>query len=122
MDHYKGHSAMGNDKAAGLLRQLLDAGYLTNSEAARRAGVSLNTIKKALTGVSPSAPKLKAIAELFAPDDAARLVAAFGLPGLTSDHPATASEAEALAAIIDETEQMLAKLRDVYGKIMRDQA
>ena len=112
---------MTNQNAGDLLTELLRAAHLNNSEAARRAGVSLNTIKTYRAGTTPNPTKLKAVAALFAADDAARLVEAFGYPGLTNDARGV-DEAQVLADIIAETEHALTKLKDAYDKIMRGRA
>lgn len=114
---------MANERAGELLGQLLRQSHLTDAEAARRSGVSINTLKNYKAGTTtPAAVKLMKVAALFSPADAARLVDAYGFPGLMGDQPATLTEADAIAAIIAETEAALTKLKAVYSKIMENDA
>lgn len=105
-------------KAAGdLLTELLRSYYLTESEAARRAGVSVSTIKNYRQGkTEPSPPKLLAVAGLFDRDDAARLCEAFGFPGLIAHRAAPSDAAAVLADAIERTRATLAALEEAYER------
>jgi hypothetical protein len=109
--------------ASELFADLMRGYYLTDAQAARVAGVHINTIKGLKAARSQPTPEtVRKVAVLFRPDDAARLAEAYGYPGLL-DHappaPQPVDEAEVLAAVIAETEAALTKLRAVYSKIMQ---
>jgi transcriptional regulator with XRE-family HTH domain len=106
------------EQAGKLLSDLIDSTPgLNNSEAARRAGVSLNTIKNYRAGNTPTPSKLRLIAGIFSSDDAERLCAAFGLPGLI-DTKNKVDAAEVLRRAIDDARGALAQLEAAYDRIV----
>jgi transcriptional regulator with XRE-family HTH domain len=109
---------MGNEQAGKLLSDLIDSTPgLNNSEAARRAGVSLNTIRNYRAGGDPTPSKLRQVAGIFPIEDGARLCAAFGLPGLI-DTKNKVDAAEVLRRAIDDARAALAQLEAAYDRIV----
>ena len=107
-----------------MLAKLIEEYYLNDSKLARLSGVHVNTIKALKADRNEPRPDtVRRIAAVFdKPSDAARLVEAFGFPGLMDDSHEARPEADVIAAVIAETEAALTKLRDVYAKIMQGRA
>lgn len=113
---------MTNEHAGRMLSDLIDGTPgLNNSEAARRAGVSLNTIKNYRKGGPATPSKLRLVAGIFQPDDAARLCEAFGYPGLIANKERV-DAAEILREAIDEARAALAQLEAAYDRIIQTRA